>query len=149
MQQSPSWEASSSSASKEMFGILGNPKVHCHIHKRQPAVLTLSQRISLSPTPCETLRCVVKLYDEDFLVPLPAPKVENHFVSTVRSCLLHITRSPQSRVFLTILAVTKLGMLKIASCLTSTAVYLRSLLFWDVMQPRLVFGDRYVVPKRR
>ena len=107
---------------KKFSAFYGNRKFIVTFTNARQLSFTLSQMISLSPTPCETLRYVVRFYDEEFLAPLPTPKLENHPLSTIRDCLYQITRSPHPRAFLTVLALTKLGMLIIAIFLTSTAV---------------------------
>jgi hypothetical protein len=43
MEQSPSWEANSSSATQEIPRILWNPKFRHRIHNSQPPAPTLSQ----------------------------------------------------------------------------------------------------------
>jgi hypothetical protein len=60
MDQSPSWEANSFSASQEIPRILWNLDVHYHIHKSPPPVPILSQ---LSPirAPSHVLKIILIL----------------------------------------------------------------------------------------
>ena len=52
MEQSPSWQPDSTSASQEISSILRNPKVHYHIQKRMPPLPVLDQiNPAHTPTP--------------------------------------------------------------------------------------------------
>ena len=90
MEQSPSWEAKWFSARQEIPRILGNQKVHYHIHKCLPPVPILQ---SISPGPRLSVWIFpnnICLYGEELLPTCPAPKLEDHPLSAVRDCLLNI-----------------------------------------------------------
>ena len=89
MQQSP-WEAIGFLASQEIPHILGNQKVHYHIHKCLPPAPIL-QSISPGPRLSVWIFCNnIHFYGEELLAPHPTPKLEDHSLSAVCNCLFNI-----------------------------------------------------------
>ena len=72
MEQNPSWEANSFSASQQITRILWKPKVHCRTHK---CSLTVSQRYTF--------------FSDELLAPRQTPKLEDHPLSGVRGRLFN------------------------------------------------------------
>jgi len=90
MEQSPSWEAIRFSASQEIPHILGNQKVHYHIHKCLPPGPIL-RSISPGPRLSVWICCNnIHFYGEELLAPHPTPNLEDHPLSAVRDCLFNI-----------------------------------------------------------
>jgi hypothetical protein len=76
MEQSPSSEANSHSASQEIPCILWNPKVLYPVNKSLPI-----------PIPYVMFRNQLDFYSDELLSPHPTPKLEDHILSAVRDCL--------------------------------------------------------------
>jgi hypothetical protein len=120
MEQSPSWEADSHSASHEIHRRLWNPKVNCRVHKNSQQVPILIQmhplRIFLSyfsnihpnvifpSTPRSSEWSLPFRYSDQKIVCIfvsnislriwvSNPKVEDHPLSATRNCLFSIFAS--------------------------------------------------------
>jgi hypothetical protein len=88
MEQRPSLEANSFSASQEIPRVLWKPEVHYRINNSPPPVPI--QRIGPGPRIYCLFRNIIIFYGEELLAPRPTPKLEEHPLSAVRDSLFNV-----------------------------------------------------------